>query len=219
MKIYDVTSQKFNKYGSIIHGYDFSEVIDVMRRKTIPADCVEYLAADPELEALPVFREFEKGFYGGEPAELGYCMGHNDSLNALEYHKGSEVNISATDYIVLIGLKADMEEDFCYNTKNIEAFYVHAGMAVEFYETTLHYCACHVQKGGYSHATFLPKGTNLPLEEGFSPKTPEDSLLAAKNKWLLVHKDGGFDESFPVKLKGENYRIEYMEDSERRISI
>ncbi len=37
------------------------------------------------------------------PVELGYCMGHNQKLNALEYHRSSEVNVSVTDYIVFLG--------------------------------------------------------------------------------------------------------------------
>ncbi len=101
-----------------------------------------------------------------------------------------------------------MDEDFSYDTAMTEAFYIPAGLAVEFYATTLHYCACHVQEGGYCHATFLPRGTNCPLDEGFTPSREEDFLLAAKNKWMLVHEDGGFDGNLPVKLKGENLRIE-----------
>ncbi len=206
MKIYDITDPAFGRYGSIVEGYDFSELLTVMEKKLIP-ETVEYVASDPELEKLPVFREFADSFYGGLPAELGYCMGHNQKLNALEYHRGSEVNISVTDYIVMIGRMQDLEEHFYYDTAKVEAFYVPAGLAVEFYATTLHYCACHVQERGYSHATFLLKGTNCPLEEGFVPSTEEDRLLGARNKWLLVHQEGGFDKTFPVKLRGENPAI------------
>jgi len=206
MKIFDITDREFQKYGSIVQGYDFSELLAVMGQKTIP-DQVQYVASDPELERLPIFRRFSDGFYGGMPVELGYCMGHNQKLNALEYHRGSEVNISVTDYIVLLGRLQDLDEHFFYDTEKIEAFYVPAGLAVEFYATTLHYCACHVNEGGYSHATFLPEGTNCPLPEGFVPRTEEDSLLCARNKWMLVHEDGGFDGALPVKLRGENLTI------------
>ncbi|MCC8024537.1 MAG: DUF4867 family protein [Clostridium sp.] len=207
MKIYDITDPTFDKYGAIVRGYDFSELLEKMRQKPIP-EAVEYVASDPVLEALPVFSRFSQGFYGGMPVELGYCMGHNQKLNALEYHRSSEVNVSVTDYIVFLGRQQDLDEDFSYDTAMTEAFYIPAGLAVEFYATTLHYCACHVQEGGYCHATFLPRGTNCPLDEGFTPSREEDFLLAAKNKWMLVHEDGGFDGNLPVKLKGENLRIE-----------
>lgn len=207
MKIYDVTDPRFKKYGAVISGYDFSQLLAEMNKKTIPQE-IEYVASDPVLERLPVFKQFADGFYGGMPVGLGYCMGHNQQLNALEYHRGSEVNIAVTDYIVLIGCQQDIDEHLQYDTALIEAFYIPAGLAVEFYATTLHYCACHVQPDGYCHATFLPQGTNCPLEPGFVPKTEEDHLLAARNKWMLVHQDGGFGESLPVKLIGENLTIE-----------
>lgn len=207
MKIYEITDPKFKKYGAIVRGYDLSELLAEMRQRPIP-ETLEYVASDPVLEALPVFRQFSAGFYGGMPVELGYCMGHNQKLNALEYHRGSEVNVSVTDYIVLLGCQQDLDEHFNYDTAQVEAFYIPQGLAVEFYATTLHYCACHVQDGGYCHATFLPKGTNCPVEEGFSPETEEDYLLAARNKWMLVHPEGGFDGQLPVKLRGENLTIE-----------
>ncbi len=210
MKIYNITDPKFQKYGTIVQGYDFSELLAAMGRKSI-TEHIQYVASDPELEKLPIFWQFAEGFYGGMPVELGYCMGHNQKLNALEYHRGSEVNVSVTDYIVLLGCRQDLDEHFYYDTAKVEAFYIPAGLAVEFYATTLHYCACHVRESGYSHATFLPRGTNCPLKEGFVPKTEEDFLLAARNKWMLVHKDGGFDGTLPVKLKGENHTIERTE--------
>lgn len=207
MKIYDITDPRFKKYGAIVRGYDLTELLGEMGRRPIPEE-VEYVASDPILEALPVFQQFSLGFYGGMPVELGYCMGHNQKLNALEYHRGSEVNVSVTDYIVLLGCQQDLDEHFNYDTALIEAFYIPQGLAVEFYATTLHYCACHVQAGGYSHATFLPRGTNCPMEESFTPETEEDFLLAARNKWMLVHQEGGFDGQLSVKLKGENLTIQ-----------
>lgn len=207
MRIYEITDPRFKKYGSIVRGYELSELLAEMRRRPIP-EAVEYVASDPVLEELPVFRQFSDGFYGGMPIELGYCMGHNQKLNALEYHRGSEVNVSVTDYIVLLGCQQDLDEHFNYDTAQVEAFYIPQGLAVEFYATTLHYCACHVQDGGYCHATFLTKGTNCPVEEGFVPETEEDYLLAARNKWMLVHPDGGFEKQLPIKLKGKNLTIE-----------
>lgn len=216
MKIHSITDKKFQKYGSIVQGYDFSQLLDEMRKIPIPQEGIDYVASESGLEALPVFEQIQSGFYGGMPAALGYCMGHNQKLNALEYHRGSELNIAVTDYIVLIGSLQDVDEEFNYDTSLVEAFYVPAGAAVEFYATTLHYCACHVQEEGYAHATFLPKGTNTPLEEGFVPRTEEDKLLLEKNKWMLVHAEGGFGPEVPVKLKGENLKINASDWKEKR---
>ena len=61
MKVYDVRDPEFTVYGRVIEGYDFSGVIDAMKKKQIP-DPVEYVASAPELEALPVLRECEERF-------------------------------------------------------------------------------------------------------------------------------------------------------------
>ena len=210
MKLYDVRDPQFAVYGRVVEGFDFSPVIDVMKKKPIP-DPVEYVASAPELEALPVFKEFEERFFGQLGAELGYCMGHNDRLNGLEYHRGSEVNIAVTDHIVMVGRQQDIEPGMRYNTEKVEAFYVTEGMAVEFYATTLHYCACHVQEEGYAHATFLPRGTNTPLESGFRAVTEEDRLLQARNKWLIAHPDGSLGPDVPAGLYGPNWTVEDLE--------
>ena len=206
MKVYDVRDPEFAAYGRLIDGFDFSAVIERMKKLPIPEQ-VEYVASCPRLESLPVFREFEQRFYGQLGAELGYCMGHNDSLNALEYHRGSEVNIAVTDFVVMIGRQQDIEPGCRYDTNKVQAFYVTEGMAAEFYATTLHYCACHVTEGGYSHATFLPKGTNTELDPGIVPVTEEDRLLRAKNKWLIAHPDGGLDPEVPAGLYGPNWNM------------
>lgn len=207
MKVYNVTDPEFARYGRVVEGYDFTGLIAELKKIPMPAEGVEYVASAPALEALPVFREFEKRFYGGMPAELGYCGGHNDALNGLEYHRGSEVNVAVTDFVALLGLLQDLEEDCRYDTGKIEAFYVPAGLAVEFYATTLHYCACNVKPEGYMHGTFLPKGTNTPLEGDYAPVTEEDRLLQEKNKWLLAHPEGGLKPQVPVKLYGKNWTI------------
>lgn len=207
MQVYKITDPAFRQYGRIVQGYDFTSLIEMMRTKTIPAQGIDYVTDDPALEALPIFRQFSEGFYGGMPVGLGYCMGHNQKLNALEYHRGSEVNISVTDYIVMLGRQQDIAPDGSYDTGLVELFYIPAGLAVEFYSTTLHYCACHVRECGYAHATFLPKDTNCPLAEDFKAATEEDQILLARNKWLLAHKDGGFGPDFPVRLTGENLTI------------
>ena len=111
MKVYNVTDPEFARYGRVVEGYDFTGLIAELKKIPMPAEGVEYVASAPALEALPVFREFEKRFYGGMPAELGYCGGHNDALNGLEYHRGSEVNVAVTDFVALLGLLQDLEED------------------------------------------------------------------------------------------------------------
>ena len=73
------------------------------------------------------------------------------------------------------------------------------------YATTLHYAPCNASDGGFLVAVVLPKGTNEVLEH---PHTGgEDALLAAKNKWLIGHPEGGLPEGSYIGLTGENLDI------------
>lgn len=182
MKIYDVTDEKFRKYGKVIKNIDFSSLVNAMIKTPLPEDVV-YEPCVEELMVLPVAKEIQQIFYGELPIQIGYCNGHNTKMNAVEYHRSSEINVAATDAILLLGMEADVEEDFTYDTAKIEAFYVPKGMAVELYATTLHYAPCQADEDGFQVAVILPEGTNNPLDA--SHAGGEDALITAKNKWLI----------------------------------
>ncbi len=202
MKIYNVTDERFKAYGKVIKDIDFSEMVRVLKEETpIPED-VAYVPGLEALESLPAGEELSRKVYGEMPIQIGYCNGHNSLLNALEYHKSSEINVAATDAILLVGKEQDITEDFTYDTALAEAFLLPQGMAVEMYATTLHYAPCGVDGAGFQVAIVLPKGTNLDLEE--SHEGGEDGHLTAKNKWLLGHPEGGLPQGSPMGLVGKN---------------
>ena len=163
MQIYEVTDARFRKYGKVIRNIDFSALTEAMKKTPVPSDVV-YEPSIAELEALPVAKEIEKVFYGELPIQIGYCNGHNVLLNAVEYHRSSEINLAATDAVLILGSEADVTDDFTYETSKMEAFRIPAGTAVEVYATTLHYAPCHVDDAGFQVAVILPKGTNYPLD-------------------------------------------------------
>ena len=157
------------------------------------------------LEALAVAKDLTESAYGGLPIQIGYCNGNNKKLNAVEYHRSSEVDIAVNDLILLIGRQQDIEADFTYDTAKIEAFYVPAGTAVELYATTLHYAPCSAGEDGFRCVVVLPKDTNLELN--FTPgKDGEDKLITARNKWLIAHEDAKIEGAFNG-LKGENITL------------
>ncbi len=202
MKIYNVTDERFKSYGKVVKDIDFSEMVRVLKEETpIPED-VAYVPGLEALESLPAGEELSRKVYGEMPIQIGYCNGHNSLLNALEYHKSSEINVAATDAILLVGKEQDITEDFTYDTALAEAFLLPQGMAVEMYATTLHYAPCGVDGAGFQVAIVLPKGTNLDLEE--SHEGGEDGHLTAKNKWLLGHPEGGLPQGSPMGLVGKN---------------
>ena len=175
-----------------------------MKKTPVPSDVV-YEPSIAELEALPVAKEIEKVFYGELPIQIGYCNGHNVLLNAVEYHRSSEINLVATDAVLILGSEADVTDDFTYETSKMEAFRIPAGTAVEVYATTLHYAPCHVDDAGFQVAVILPKGTNYPLDEAHAGG--EDALLTAKNKWLIGHAEGGLPEGSHIGLIGKNLNV------------
>lgn len=203
VKIYSVTDKEFNQFGRVVTGMDISELLEVTNILPVPEDVI-YVPSDRNLESLGLFKDFSKSLYGGMDIQIGYCNGHNNKLNALEYHRSSEINIAATDMILMLGRRQDIEEDWSYDTSKVLCFKIPKGTIVELYATTLHYAPCGVDGDGFKCIVILPKGTNV--ENVHSNIIPEDKLLAASNKWLIAHKDAGIEGAF-VGLKGENIKI------------
>ena len=137
-------------------------LIKEMKHTPVPEDVI-YVPSVEELEALDIMKDLQNKGYGGLPVQIGYCNGHNKKLNAVEYHRNSEINVAVTDLVLLIGHQQDIEPDHTYDTSKIEAFLVPAGTGIEVYATTLHYAPCHVNEGGFQCVVVLPKGTNTDL--------------------------------------------------------
>ena len=205
MKVYPITDEAFRKYGRVVENVDFSELVEVLKTTELPEGVV-YEPSVAALEELPVMEQLTTVTYGELPIQIGYCNGHNEMLNALEYHRSSEINVAATDAILMVGMQQDVEEGFFYDTSKVEAFLLPAGMAAEVYATTLHYAPCGVNGAGFQVAIVLPKGTNYPLEKEHLAGG-EDQLITATNKWLIGHAEGGLEEGTHLGLKGENLNI------------
>lgn len=205
MVIHTVDSEEFKKYGKVISSLKLEEIMKEMDRTPLPEDVV-YVPSVPELERLLIYNELKTVSYGELPIQIGYCNGHNNKLNALEYHRSSEINIAATDLILLLGLQQDITETYTYDTSRVEAFRVPAGTAIEVYATTLHYAPCGVDGNGFRCVVILPKDTNLPLDKTHGTSA-EDKLLTAKNKWLIAHRESGIGGNVHYGLKGENITL------------
>ena len=202
-----VLDVEFKSYGKVLD-LDTKAFVATMLAKDSIKSGVVYEPSDKDLEALPLFAQLQNEVYGNLPVEFGYCSGRNEKLNAVEYHRSSEVDIAATDLILMLGRQQDIDYNSnTYATKNIEQFFVPAGTAVELYATTLHYAPCRKNNEEFRCGVVLPKGTNLPLAVKPSKAVGENRLLFAQNKWLIGHsesgvdKDGGF-----IGLVGENIK-------------
>ncbi len=204
MKIQNVTDAAFRKYGRVISEIDFTELIEAMEKSPLPDDVVYEPSVD-YLEATSLMDKMQTVYYGELPIQIGYCNGHNHLLNAVEYHRSSEVDIACTDLILLIGSQQDITDDYTYDTNKIEAFLCPKGVGVELYATTLHYAPCSVGDAGFKCIVVLPKDTNLPLDAKHAGY--EDALITAKNKWLIGHAEGGLDAGAHIGLIGPNVSV------------
>ena len=214
MHILSVKDPAFRKYGRVITNVDFTQLVEEMKKTPVP-DGVVYEPGINALEALPVKKELETITYGEMPVQIGYCNGHNSKLNAVEYHRSSEINVAATDAILILGLLADVAEDFTYDTSKMEAFLVPAGTGVEVFATSLHYAPCGVNGQGFQVAIVLPQGTNYPLEgahqkveQGKAPS--EDALLAEQ---MADRSCGG------RTFRGKLYRTDWREFGCQQIMV
>lgn len=206
LKIQNVTDASFKKYGRVLKDYDTTNIVKILESTPLPEDVV-YVPSVKELETDEIMDYFTNNVYGGLPVQVGYCNGHNRTLNALEYHRSSEINIAAKDLILLIGMQQDMEEDYTYDTSKVEAFLLPAGTAIEVYATTLHYAPCDATEVGFQCVVVLPKDTNLDLVKKPNAKG-EDALLFARNKWLVAHEESGLDKDGAfIGLKGDNLTV------------
>lgn len=207
--LFYITDETFSTYGKVIEGYDFSGLIKTMESKAIPEEGNVYVAKDSDLMNDPLAVELSNVFYGFMPIQIGYCNGNSYKLNALEYHKGSEIDIAVTDLVLLLGDVRNIKDNTLASS-TVKAFFVPAGTACELYGTTLHFAPCKVSDSGYKSIIVLPDQTNTPLE--VLPKTvdPESKLLWMQNKWLIAH-----EESIPaskgahVGITGINIEVFY----------
>ena len=203
MLIKSVNDIEFKKYGRVLKNYDIKELLNRMKKTPLPKDVI-YEPSIKELEELEIAKEFRNREFGGLDIQIGYCNGNNYMLNAVEYHRTSEINIAVTDLVLLLGLEQDIEEDYSYDTSKIEAIFVPAGTAIEVYGTTLHYAPCNAKEDGFKCVVILHKDTNTALEDNIQ-RQGEDALLFAKNKWLIGHPETDLGEQGAfIGLKGEN---------------
>lgn len=189
IEIYSVREKDFQTYGRIIEGYDFREWMKYMEEETIiPPEGNIYKASVKELEEKKVFDELREQFYGGMPIEAGYCNGRNTTYNGFEYHKGSEINLAVTDFMLVLGHTWDIRDN-TYRVRDAKVFFVEKGTAIEMYQTTLHLSPCRVCDEGFKGIVVLPRGTNTPLKEEKKIFEKENELLLQTNKWVIAHPE------------------------------
>ncbi|MCF0228253.1 MAG: DUF4867 family protein, partial [Parasporobacterium sp.] len=194
-------------YGRVVEGMETSSLVNAMNKIDMPDKGVVYKPGIDSLEAEDIYSALQDSLFGGMPVQIGMCWGYNTKLNCLEYHRNSEINIGAEDFILLVARQEEIT-DGVLDTACVKAFKAPKGAIVEVYATTLHYAPCQASKEkGFRTAIVLPLGTNTE-KPAFIPSNEEDKWMTARNKWLLAHEDS--DEArggAHIGLKGINIDI------------
>ena len=208
MNILSVFDPEFKPYGKVITGMEqtVAEILAALEQTPLP-EGVGYVPTEPILQELPAATGVSENLFGGMPAQLGWCNGHNTKLNCLEYHRDSEFNLGTEDFILLLAKQEEIV-DAVLDTAKVKAFKVPAGTLVEVYATTLHYAPCHCDpEKGFRVLVALPHGTNTD-KPVMTNQTSEDRRLWARNKWLIAHPDSNeTKQGAYIGLAGENIDI------------
>lgn len=209
MKILKVTDPEFTNYGRIIEGYEEEkkQIEEALRDKTPIPEGTDYVAEEKVLQELPAANRIANSLFGGSPMQFGWCNGHNTKLNCLEYHRSSEINLGATDFILLLAKREEIV-DHKIDSSKVKAFLCPKGTMIEVYATALHYAPCQASKdSGFQVLVGLPKGTNVGMPS-FTPANQEDKLMTATNKWLLAHAESSEAKNGAwIGITGENIDI------------
>lgn len=211
-----VSDPAFATYGRIITGHDTAELTDWMEKHTdIPENGNVYVASVPEMEQTAAKKDIETVFYGGMPIQIGYCNGRNTTYNGFEYHKGSEINIAVSEFMLVLAHTWQIRDNMV-RTEDAQVFYVPEGTVIEMFETTLHLSPCRTCDEGFRAVVILPKGTNTPLSEEEKAmrdqsRDPEAQLLLQRNKWVLSHpeREPLMRQGAHPGLIGENKELKY----------
>ena len=205
LPLFSVDSPEFAEYGRVLSGFDATAFVKAAEAIPMPEAGSAYQASVKEFEALPAAREICDGCFGTLDTQIGYCYGHSNYLNALEWHYSSEVNIAVTPLVLMLAKRSDIKNGRI-DSSCVKAFFVPAGTVIEVFATTLHFCPCEVSKGGFGCVVALPSGTNTPLDIPV-----KDPLLFRKNKWIFAHEGNTalLQRGVIAGVYGENYKINY----------
>jgi hypothetical protein len=202
ISIIESTSPSLAPYGRLLKG-DFSSAVSYLERKTpMPEKGNLYVRADEAFLSLPICRGLQEEIFGNGPMEAGYCNGYNSLLNCLEYHACPEIDICASDLVLLLALPSDIVAGQI-DTGKVKAFSFKKGQAFVVHPFVFHFSPCKIDPAGFRCAVLLAEGTNSPLAE-----KPRDPRLWMQNKWLYAHPSSPqASKGAYVGLTGENLEV------------
>lgn len=212
--ILSVYDDSFKKFGAIHKGFKIDRLLEYLDRNQVNDEIV-YTADVPEMreEFASQLDPIMKSVYAGMDVQVGVCYGRNNTLNALEYHQGSEVYIHATDMILMLALDEDIKwPEGTYDSSLIKNFYAPKGSIIELRGGCMHYAATNVyQEEGFSVIVSLLKDTNTEIDFRVGNQH-RDKLIIAKNTWFIAHPEyePAKKEGWHLGITGENFSLKTL---------
>ncbi len=209
--IHSVFDPEFKRFGEVLDIREFQNLINYLDKNTfVPGLGNEYVPHLEELSDILSESTVIHDIFGMIPMEYGYVNGNNSKLNALEFHKSSEVNVCVTPLVLLLAHIEDIENSAIHSSK-VTAFYIPENTAIEVYSTTLHFSPCKVVNSGFKCAVILPFGTNMEFIQAKGNHGKYSEFLFKTNKWLLNHPENTrmVELNAINAILGENIEIYY----------
>ena len=206
LPLYSVTDPEFSRYGRILRA-DPEELADALEKIEIPESGNVYKASEPLLEKVDLMPKMKRLVFGEMDIQAGYCNGNGFKLNAMEYHKCSEVNFTTTGLVLLLALPEQLH-DGQLDSADVVGFYLPENILVEIYPLVLHFAPCRIRESGFRCLVILEKGTNEALDHVDTTAPGEEKLLWMRNKWLTCHPDSPQAENGAfIGISGENLSL------------
>ena len=210
---YDIMSvfdPSFAEFGCVHEGVSVPKMEAFVRATPMPEDEFYIPCADELMNMGDETGYIVDTLYGQAPAQIGYYNGHAHKLNAVEWHKCSEILVLFEDVVLILGKLTDIVDDR-FDTAKARYFFVPAGTCVELYATTLHWSPCQAGPDGVRQLVIQAMGTNTPLERPVKREEGMNRQLLERNKWVLIHEEAPSSmapEAF-VGIVGEYPEIAY----------
>lgn len=206
LKLCSVFDDEFSRYGRVLEG-DTAELACVLETMPIPDEGNSYRASVPELEEVKLMPQLRRVVFGETDIEAGFCNGRGYKLNAMEYHKCSEVNFSTTGLVLLLALPEQLK-DGVLDSGDVIGFYLPKNVLVEIFPLVLHFAPCRITEEGFRCLVVLTLGTNEALDAVNTSAPGEEKLLWMRNKWMTCHPDSPQKEKGAfVGIHGENLQV------------
>lgn len=206
LRLFSVLDAEFRRYGRVLIA-DTTALASALAATPIPEAGNQYVASLPALEAVDLMPDLQRVVFGGMPIQAGCCNGNGYKLNALEYHKCSEINFTTTGLVLLLALPEQLD-DGRLDSADVVGFYLPEGVLVEIFPMVLHFAPCRITESGFRCLVVLEQGTNAALPSVDAAAPGEEKLLWMRNKWMTCHPDspqkkkGAF-----VGIRGENLAL------------